>query len=101
MSGICEGPYLQDLTEDNQGTIVMKRVKNHNPDTGVIDTDRYPGLTLLCWNRNDSAEAMTRYEAFCLYESQWRHLGFDQLEKNEQEFIQSLIDEFGHGVLNA
>ena len=101
MSGVCEELYLQDLAEDNQGTIVMKRVKNHPPDNGLIDTGRYPGLALLCWNRNDSAYAMTRFEAFCLYESQWRHLGFDQLEKNERKFIQSLIDEFGQGVLNA
>ena len=101
MSEVYKEPYLQGLAEDNQGTIVMKRVKNHTPDNGLVDTGRYPGLALLCWNRIDSADAMTRYEAFCLYESQWRHLGFDQLEKNEQELIQSLIDEFGQGVLNA
>ncbi len=65
----------------------------------IIRVSDYPGLALLCWNRD--LEYMTREDAFRLYERNWRHVDVAQLSKEERAFIDDLKREFGQSLMNA
>ena len=64
-----------------------------------VRVEDYPNLALLCWNRE--VEYMGREDAFRLYERNWRLVDESELSPTEENFIDSLKKEFGHGLINA
>ena len=65
----------------------------------TIDIRDYPELALLCWNR--AGHSIAREDAFRLYEREWRLIDPNAMIEAERTLLRQLIDEFGHGVLNA
>jgi hypothetical protein len=60
----------------------------------------YPELHLLAWNR-DPGRAIPAFEAFDLYEGNWRHVDTQNLTPREAALIGALTAEFGRGFLLA
>ena len=65
----------------------------------MIKQDNYPTLKLLCWSQQ--SEYISRRDAFSIYERNWRFVELDKLAVHENQLIDELKIEFGHGVLNA
>ena len=65
----------------------------------VVDTDRWPMLKELAWNRAD--RWIPAEEALALYERNWRLVDPRRLARDEAELIGRLRDRFGGGLLNA
>jgi hypothetical protein len=65
----------------------------------VIDTNEYPELRLLCWNRAE--RFVPAAEAFALYERNWRFVDPAALSPAERALIDRLACRFGNSVLNA
>lgn len=65
----------------------------------VVDTDRWPMLKELVWNRAD--RWIPAEEALALYERNWRLVDPRRLARDEAELIGRLRDRFGGGLLNA
>lgn len=65
-----------------------------------IETDDYPQLRLLCWNR-DGSKTISGEDALALYEANWRHIDQDALTPEERKLLQTLAAEYGNGVLNV
>ncbi len=65
----------------------------------LICVDDFPGLSLLCWNRE--VRYMTREDAFGLYERNWRLIEPEELTRQERALIEMLKREFGRSVINA
>ncbi|MFO1205710.1 MAG: hypothetical protein U1E63_08305 [Burkholderiales bacterium] len=68
-------------------------------DDALVDTDAYPNLRLLCWNRTE--RFIPAREAFSLYERNWRLVDEKALEPQERELIERLMRAYGAGVLNV
>ncbi len=68
-------------------------------DDALIDTDAYPNLRLLCWNRSE--RFIPAREAFSLYERNWRLVDEKTLGSHERELIDRLMRTHGAGVLNV
>jgi hypothetical protein len=65
----------------------------------ILRVDDYPGLALLCWNRD--IEYVTREDAFRLYERNWRLVDHEYLTDDERRLIEALKAEFGQSTINA
>jgi len=65
----------------------------------VVDTQEYPGLRLLCWNRTE--RFIPAAEAFALYERNWRFVDPGALSPAERALVARLATRYGNGVLNA
>jgi transcriptional regulator with XRE-family HTH domain len=76
--------------------------------TGDAETEGYPGsavhvadypqLRQIAWQLSDDTK-LTEAEALHLYERNWRHVDQSAMDKREREFLQRLIDTWGHGTL--
>ncbi|WP_137890338.1 ankyrin repeat domain-containing protein [Ramlibacter sp. 2FC] len=67
-----------------------------------IRIEDYPQLKFLCWNRHTDGESalMDGWEAFALYERNWKWVEEDKLTPAERELIETLTREYGGGVLD-
>ena len=65
----------------------------------LVEIDAYPELALLCWNR--ASRSIAREDAFRLYEREWRLIDPGRMTPEERELLQSLMEEFGRGVIVA
>ena len=72
--------------------------QSHQVDVWV-ELEPYPSLKLLCWNL--AAARITRRDAFAIYERNWRWIDTASTPAHEREFIESLAEEFGSGLINA
>ena len=68
-------------------------------DESLVDTQAYPNLHLLCWNRAE--RFIPASDAFALYERNWRFVDERTLEPAERELIRRLTRDYGGGVLNV
>lgn len=62
-----------------------------------INTDDFPQLKALCWNRPAGA-ILDSEDALGLYESNWRFVDREALSEEEQALIDLLIAMHGNGV---
>ncbi|MVF25026.1 hypothetical protein EVC37_26060 [Methylocaldum sp. BRCS4] len=60
----------------------------------------YPQLNLIAWNRRKD-DLIDEEEALALYERNWRFVDEAALDPKERAFIDRLVQQYGHGVLNV
>jgi hypothetical protein len=65
-----------------------------------INTEEYPQLRLLAWNRALDTP-MDESEALALYERNWSLIDVENLTQAEKEFIAGLVKSHGNGVLHV
>lgn len=65
----------------------------------VLDTDQWPTLRALAWNRAD--RWIPADEALALYERNWRFVEPARLSRDEADLIDQLKNRFGKGVLHV
>jgi len=58
----------------------------------------FPELNALVWSRNP-ARPIAAKEVFALYERNWRFVDQARLTDREQQLIEELTEEFGHGCM--
>lgn len=63
-----------------------------------INVSAYPQLQMLCWNRPADA-VVEGAEALALYERNWRFVDQDAFTAEERLLLNTLVAEYGHGVL--
>jgi len=66
----------------------------------TLKIGQYPQLALIAWSRRPDDE-ITAEEAFGLYESNWRFVDQDGLGQEERDLIQSLMKNYGNGLMNV
>ncbi|RJG02239.1 hypothetical protein [Noviherbaspirillum sedimenti] len=60
----------------------------------------YPQLRLIAWNRRED-DLVEEDEVLAMYERNWRYVDEAMLDRKEQQLIDRLIRQYGHGVLNV
>jgi len=68
-------------------------------DELVVDLRRWPVLRELAWNRAD--RWIPADEALGLYERNWRFVGMQPLDREEEALVDRLKARHGGGLLNA
>jgi hypothetical protein len=71
-----------------------------NTPPTTLKIRQYPQLTLIAWSRQPDDE-ITAEEAFGLYESNWRFVDQDRLDKDERDLIEVLTKTYGNGLMNV
>lgn len=66
--------------------------------TDVVRIDEYPQLRLIAWQLGDGAD-IPEADALRLYERNWRHVDPAAMQPKERQFLQHLVDTWGHGRL--
>jgi transcriptional regulator with XRE-family HTH domain len=66
--------------------------------TASVRIGDYPQLRLIAWQFGDDAE-IAEADALLLYERNWRHVDHAAMLPREQQFLQHLVDTWGHGRL--
>jgi hypothetical protein len=66
----------------------------------TLKIGQFPQLSLIAWNRQPDDE-ITAEEAFGLYESNWRFVEQDRLDREERELIDCLVATYGNGLMNV
>lgn len=60
----------------------------------------YPQLALIAWNR-DRDGTIDDAEALALYERNWHLVDREAMSVEEKRFLERLVEDHGHGVLNV
>lgn len=60
----------------------------------------FPQLKLIAWSRQPD-DLINEDEALALYERNWRYVDAESLSTSERQFIERLVQQYGHGVLHV
>lgn len=60
----------------------------------------YPQLRDLCWNRPDDT-VLDGADALAIYERNWRFVVLEELTAKERRLLDTLVADYGAGVLNV
>lgn len=74
-------------------------LENATPDpTASVRIGDHPQLRLIAWQLGEDTD-ITEADALQLYERNWRHVDHAAMQPRERQFLQHLVDTWGHGRL--